>query len=66
MDAALQTGDTPSARCLLCSEAQYGQLLGHYLADPANLFIISSDFCHWGSRFSYTFYDSSKVRAYAC
>jgi len=23
-------------------------------------FVISSDFCHWGSRFSFTFYDESK------
>lgn len=26
------------------------------MADPANLFVISSDFCHWGSRFRYTYY----------
>jgi hypothetical protein len=43
------------------SEARYGALLAPYIADPFNLFIISSDFCHWGSRFSYTHYDSSKV-----
>jgi len=29
-------------------EQSYGQLLARYLADPDNLFIISSDFCHWG------------------
>jgi len=40
-------------------EAKYGQLLAPYLADPANLFVISSDFCHWGKRFSYTYYDKS-------
>jgi len=33
---------------------KYGQLLAPYLCDPKNLFIISSDFCHWGRRFSYT------------
>lgn len=38
-------------------EAAYGALLAPYLADPGNLFIISSDFCHWGRRFSYTFTD---------
>lgn len=43
------------------SEARYGALLSPYLEDPSNLFIISSDFCHWGRRFSYTFYDNSKV-----
>mmetsp|Transcript_31759 Transcript_31759/g.51249 ORF Transcript_31759/g.51249 Transcript_31759/m.51249 type:complete len:129 (+) Transcript_31759:684-1070(+) len=37
----------------------YGRLLAKYLDDPANFFIISSDFCHWGSRFSYTHYDPS-------
>ena len=42
-------------------EAEYGQLLGKYLDDPGNLFVVSSDFCHWGSRFGYTFYDRSKV-----
>lgn len=28
-------------------EKMYGQLLAKYLQDPQNLFIISSDFCHW-------------------
>lgn len=37
-------------------EKEYGALLAPYLADPANIFVISSDFCHWGSRFSYTYY----------
>uniref|UniRef100_A0A7S1N4D9 Protein MEMO1 n=1 Tax=Eutreptiella gymnastica TaxID=73025 RepID=A0A7S1N4D9_9EUGL len=38
-------------------EVEYGQLLAPYLQDPANLFCISSDFCHWGTRFRYTHYD---------
>ncbi|XP_034247644.1 protein MEMO1-like [Thrips palmi] len=38
-------------------EAAYGQLLAPYLADPNNLFVVSSDFCHWGQRFRYTYYD---------
>jgi predicted class III extradiol MEMO1 family dioxygenase len=29
------------------------------VADPQNLFVISSDFCHWGSRFRYNYYDKS-------
>ena len=41
-------------------EAYYGTILADYLADPHNLFVISSDFCHWGSRFSYTYYDKLK------
>ncbi len=37
-------------------EKQFGELLAPYLKDPENAFVISSDFCHWGSRFSYTAY----------
>jgi hypothetical protein len=48
-----------------CSEAKYGQLLAPYLADPSNLFIISSDFCHWGSRFKYTYTNSEQVSVLA-
>lgn len=29
-------------------EIKYGKLLSKYLADPNTLFVISSDFCHWG------------------
>eukprot|EP00239_Pterosperma_sp_CCMP1384_P000291 CAMPEP_0197850244 /NCGR_PEP_ID=MMETSP1438-20131217/14748_1 /TAXON_ID=1461541 /ORGANISM="Pterosperma sp., Strain CCMP1384" /LENGTH=247 /DNA_ID=CAMNT_0043463301 /DNA_START=104 /DNA_END=848 /DNA_ORIENTATION=+ len=39
------------------SEALYGRLLSKYMDDPGNIFIISSDFCHWGKRFNFTFYD---------
>ncbi|KAI9842667.1 MAG: hypothetical protein M1838_003018 [Thelocarpon superellum] len=38
------------------TERSYGQMLAPYLADPSSVFVISSDFCHWGSRFSYTYY----------
>ena len=31
-------------------EVAYGHLLSKYLADPENLFVISSDFCHWGEK----------------
>lgn len=47
------------------SERTYGRLLAPYLADPTSLFIISSDFCHWGSRFSYTYYLPSSCSAAA-
>lgn len=40
-------------------EKLYGSIFSQYLADPANFFVISSDFCHWGQRFRYTFYDKS-------
>lgn len=38
------------------TETALGHLLAPYIADPSNVFIISSDFCHWGSRFAYTYY----------
>lgn len=38
------------------TEKAFGALLAPYLADPSNVFVISSDFCHWGSRFNYTYY----------
>ncbi|KAK4472444.1 hypothetical protein MN116_003697 [Schistosoma mekongi] len=41
-------------------EAVYGQIFARYLSDPENFFVISSDFCHWGKRFQYTYYDQSK------
>ncbi|KAJ3275560.1 hypothetical protein HK104_003868 [Borealophlyctis nickersoniae] len=43
-------------------EQAYGKLLAPYLADPKNLFVISSDFCHWGKRFDYTFKGESVSR----
>ncbi len=39
-------------------EKQFGSLLVPYLQDPGNVFVVSSDFCHWGDRFSYTVYAS--------
>jgi len=39
------------------SEARYGRILAPYLTDPQNLFVISSDFCHWGERFRFTYQD---------
>jgi predicted class III extradiol MEMO1 family dioxygenase len=47
----IMVGNTDAA-----AEAHYGSLLAPYLSDPSNLFVISSDFCHWGSRFRYTYY----------
>jgi predicted class III extradiol MEMO1 family dioxygenase len=28
-------------------EKEYGKLLAPYVSNPENLFIVSSDFCHW-------------------
>jgi AmmeMemoRadiSam system protein B len=41
------------------AEAQLGAYLAPYLSDPSNIFVISSDFCHWGQRFRYTYYRSA-------
>lgn len=41
------------------SHASYAAILAPYLADPRTFFVISSDFCHWGQRFDYTFYRPS-------
>ncbi|XP_020715704.1 protein MEMO1 isoform X2 [Ceratitis capitata] len=46
-------------------EALYGNILASYFTDPQNLFVISSDFCHWGHRFNYTHYDRSCGPIYA-
>ncbi|KAF9056211.1 MEMO1 family [Panaeolus papilionaceus] len=45
------------------TEAAYGAILASYLASDDTFFIVSSDFCHWGSRFSYTFYYPSASSA---
>ncbi|KAF5305986.1 hypothetical protein FQA39_LY18951 [Lamprigera yunnana] len=37
----------------------YGRIFAQFLLEPSNLFIISSDFCHWGPRFQFTHYDES-------
>ncbi|GAB5361477.1 hypothetical protein AAMO2058_000716500 [Amorphochlora amoebiformis] len=39
------------------AEKEYGAILAPYLNDPSNFFVISSDFCHWGSRFRFQWYD---------
>ncbi|KAL6523889.1 hypothetical protein OROMI_030984 [Orobanche minor] len=46
------------------NEATYGQLLAKYVDDPTNFFSVSSDFCHWGSRFHYTHYDKKHGAIY--
>jgi len=37
-------------------EETFGRILAPYLASADTFFVISSDFCHWGTRFSYTLY----------
>ncbi|KAF7784352.1 hypothetical protein Agabi119p4_517 [Agaricus bisporus var. burnettii] len=37
-------------------ELEYGRILAPYLAEEGTVFIASSDFCHWGPDYYYTFY----------
>ncbi|KAJ5287757.1 hypothetical protein N7478_003443 [Penicillium angulare] len=63
----LQYPDTPTAEypplvpimvgnTSASTEKAAGAILAPYLADPENVFVVSSDFCHWGLRFRYTYY----------
>eukprot|EP00126_Sphaerothecum_destruens_P010861 Sdes_comp20820_c0_seq1m17277 len=45
-------------------EKLYGDILSRYLFTAGNVFVISSDFCHWGSRFQYTYYDKKCGRIF--
>ncbi|KAH3660512.1 hypothetical protein OGAPHI_007098 [Ogataea philodendri] len=40
-------------------ERKLAENLEPYFQDAANAFVISTDFCHWGSRFGYTAYTPS-------
>uniref|UniRef100_A0A7S0P7R6 Protein MEMO1 n=1 Tax=Calcidiscus leptoporus TaxID=127549 RepID=A0A7S0P7R6_9EUKA len=47
------------------SEEIYGKLLAPLLLDTRNLFVVSSDFCHWGRRFRYTYFDRAHGEIHA-
>ena len=42
------------------TEAQLATLLIPHLLTPSTFFVVSSDFCHWGARFSYQPYDRTQ------
>jgi len=46
------------------TEQLYGSIFSKYLDDPQNFFVISSDFCHWGKRFSYYVYEPEEGPIY--
>ncbi|KAF2863328.1 UPF0103-domain-containing protein [Piedraia hortae CBS 480.64] len=50
----IMVGNTSSS-----TEVELGKLLAPYLSDPSTAFVVSSDFCHWGLRFDYTYYRPS-------
>ena len=39
------------------AEKDFGQKLVPYIQDASTLFVVSSDFCHWGDNFDYFYYD---------
>jgi AmmeMemoRadiSam system protein B len=41
-------------------EQEYGKKLSKYVQDEKTLFVISSDFCHWGDNFEYYYFDKKK------
>ena len=36
------------------------------IADPGTLFVLSSDFCHWGSRFGFVYHDKRAGPIHKC
>ena len=45
-------------------EKEYGRVLAPLFSDPATIFIASSDFCHWGSRFEYQPHTNDGTKLY--
>uniref|UniRef100_A0A4X2M3X7 Protein MEMO1 n=1 Tax=Vombatus ursinus TaxID=29139 RepID=A0A4X2M3X7_VOMUR len=45
-------------------EQEFGKLFSKYLVDLSNLFVVCSDFCHWGQRFCYSYYDETQGEIY--
>lgn len=41
------------------NEEEFGRIFAPYFRQSENLFVVSSDFCHWGQRFRYTPHDKS-------
>ncbi|KNB43727.1 hypothetical protein JH06_2478 [Blastocystis sp. subtype 4] len=41
-------------------KVEYAKSLVPYMKDPKTVFVISSDFCHWGPNFDFQYYDKSK------
>ena len=44
------------------TEAALAAVLLPYFLSPSSFFVVSSDFCHWGSRFSYTHWERAHGR----
>jgi AmmeMemoRadiSam system protein B len=50
----------------LSNEAEqiFGKVFAEYVKEDKNLFIVSSDFCHWGSDFDFTYYEKKDGQIY--
>ena len=35
----------------------YGKIFSRYFDDEKTLFVFSTDFCHWGSKYEYTYHN---------
>jgi AmmeMemoRadiSam system protein B len=42
------------------SHRDYGAALSRYVDDENCVFVVSSDFCHWGRRFSFTWHEQTR------
>merc|ERR1712154_172340 len=51
--------------CKPNQHALYGQILSKYFEDESTLFVISSDFCHWGNNYGYVPFDDTKYKSNA-
>lgn len=40
-------------------DTDFASNLQKYFNDNENLFVFSTDFCHWGKRFGYTYYNEA-------
>ena len=40
--------------------AKYGKIFAPYFEDKESFFIFSTDFCHWGSRFDFTYWQKEE------
>lgn len=45
-------------------EDKFAEVFAERFADPHSVFVISSDFCHWGSRFRYQFLMDANIPIY--
>mmetsp|Transcript_9320 Transcript_9320/g.10813 ORF Transcript_9320/g.10813 Transcript_9320/m.10813 type:complete len:173 (-) Transcript_9320:949-1467(-) len=46
------------------AEKKFGAVFAEYLSNESNLFVISSDFCHWGARFGFQHYNKEDGEIY--